>query len=716
LCKTEFLNYLRVREWQDLVGQLRQVARTLSITYADTPAEPERIHQALLAGLLSHVGLKDPAKHEYLGARGARFAIFPGSALFKKPPRFVMAAELVETSRLWARIAARVEPEWVEALAGHLVKRSYSEPHWEKRQGAVMAFERVTLYGVPLVANRKVNYGRIDPPVARDLFIRHALVEGDWSTHHEFFHANRALLDEVEELERRVRRRDILVDDETLYAFYDQRLPADVVSARHFDAWWKKTRRSRPELLSFEASMLVNEGAGAVSAVDYPSTWHTEGLALPLTYQFEPGSHADGVTVHIPVAVLGRVPADPFGWQIPGLRVDLVTALIRALPKNLRRNFVPAPDFAAAAVAEMTPGAGPLPAALEKALLRLGGVAVPRDAWDLGRVPDHLTMTFAVEDDDGTLLAEGKDLDALKRQLRPQVQATLAAAVDTVVRSGLTAWTVGTLPQTVSRPRHGYTVTGYPALVDEGDSVAVRVMDTPAEQRRAMWRGTRRLLLLTIASPVKAVNARLSNQDKLVLQRGPYPNAAALMDDCLAGAVDALVAQAGGPAWDEAGFARLREHVRAGLADTLYAVVSEVRDILAAAYELEQRLRNTTNLSLVAAYTDVRAQLGRLVHAGFVAETGWQRLGDLPRYLAAIGRRLDKLPAGAARDRDQLRRVAEVEDAYRELRAEVPDSEALRDIRWMIEELRVSVFAQSLGTPYPVSEKRIYRAMDEVPE
>jgi ATP-dependent helicase HrpA len=687
----------------------------MSVTFSDTPAEPDRIHQSLLAGLLSHVGLKDPARHEYLGARGAKFAIFPGSALFKKPPRFVMAAELVETSRLWARIAARVEPEWVEALAGQLVKRSYSEPHWEKKQGAVMAYEKVTLYGVPLVANRKVNYGRIDPTLARELFIRHALVEGDWSTHHDFFHANRELLDEVEELERRVRRRDILVDDETLYAFYDQRIPADVVSARHFDAWWKKTRRSRPDLLNFETSMLVNAGAGTVSATDYPDTWHTGGLALPLTYQFEPGTHADGVTVHIPVAVLGTVPADPFGWQIPGLRVDLVTALIRSLPKNLRRDLVPAPDFAAAAVAELTSGEGPLLAALEKALLRVGGVAVPRGAWQPERVPEHLTMTFAVEDDDGTVLAEGKDLDALKRQLRPQVQATLAEAVHSIQRRGLTGWTFGTLPQTVSQPRHGYTVTGYPALVDEGDSVAIRVLDTPAEQRRAMWRGTRRLLTLTVPSPVRAVNARLSNQDKLALQRSPYPNAAALMDDCLACAVDALVTQAGGPVFDEAGFARLRGHVAAGLADTLQVVVTEVRHILAAWYELEQRLRNTTNLSLVAAYTDIRAQLGRLVHPGFVAETGWERLADLPRYLTAVARRLDKLPAGAARDRESLRRVAEVEEAYRDLRAEVPDGDELRDIRWMIEELRVSYFAQNLGTPYPVSEKRIYRAMDEVP-
>jgi ATP-dependent helicase HrpA len=413
--------------------------------------------------------------------------------------------------------------------------------------------------------------------------------------------------------------------------------------------------------------------------------------------------------------VLGRLEPDQFGWQIPGLRADLVTALIKSLPKNLRRNFVPAPDFAADALREMRAGDGPLLAALERALLRLGGVAIPRDAWDLSKVPDHLKVTFRAEDDDGATVAEGRDLDALKRLLRPKVQATLAAAVDTVTRTGLTTWDLGTLPQTVTQPRAGYTVTAYPALVDEGDSVAVRVVETAAEQHRQTWLGTRRLLMLTIGSPVRLVNAQLSNQDKLALGRSPYRSAAALLEDCVACAVDALMKRAGGLVWDEAGFDRLREHVRAALADTTLAVVREVRDILASAYAVEQRLRNTTNLSLVATYTDVRAQLARLIHDGFVAETGWDRLGDLPRYLTAIERRLDKLPAGAARDRQQLHQVTEVDRAYAELAAQVPDSDQLREVRWMIEELRVSLFAQNLGTAHPVSVPRIYRAMDNVP-
>ena len=715
LCRTEFLNYLRVREWQDIFSQLRQVAKTLGVTLnAQPPADVQAVHVSLLAGLLSHVGVKDNAKQEYVGARGARFAIFPGSALFKKKPQWVMAAELVETSRLWARINARIEPEWVEQLAGHLVTRSYSEPHWEKKQGAVMAYEKVSLYGVPLVASRKVTYGRIDPVLSRELFIRHALVGGDWSTHHAFFHDNRALLDEVEDLERRVRRRDILVDDETLFAFYDRRIPADVVSGRHFDSWWKTTRRDQPDLLSFEKSMLINAGAGGVREGDYPDVWHDGDLALRLTYQFEPGTDADGVTVHIPLPVLARVSAEPFAWQVPGLRRDLVTALIRSLPKAIRRTFVPVPDFAADVLTRLGPPAGPLLDAVERELRYLGGVPVPRSAWDLAKVPDHLKMTYRVVDEHDRGIAEGKDLAALQEALKPTVQETISAAAQAIERRGLTSWDLDTLPRTVRQRRTGYEVTAYPALVDEGDSVAVRVLESEAAQSTAMWRGTRRLLRLTIASPVKVVNAQLSNQAKLALSHNPHRSAADLLDDCVTAALDALMVQAGGPAWDAAGFAALREFVRARLAAATLDIVARVQPILARAYTIEKRLAGTSNLALVPALTDIRGQLSRLVYPGFVADTGADRLADLPRYLAAVEYRLDRLAGNVARDRQLTATVEQVWQEYEHLRAEVPDSEAVRRIRWMVEELRVSFFAQALGTPYPVSDKRIYRAMDEV--
>ncbi|MDT0530912.1 ATP-dependent RNA helicase HrpA [Micromonospora sp. DSM 115977] len=730
MCKAEYLNYLRVREWQDIVSQLRQVLRTPEEGRptrdgggrrggADLPEEIDtpKVHQSLLAGLLSHVGLKDAQKHEYLGARGAKFALFPGSALFKKPPRWVMAAELVETSRLWGRVAGRVEPEWVEPLAQHLVKRSYSEPHWEKKQAAVMAYEKVTLYGVPLVTSRKVNFGRIDPALSRELFIRHALVEGDWQTHHHFWADNQRLLAEIEELEHRARRRDILVDDQTVFDFYDARVPADVVSGRHFDAWWKKTRREQPDLLTFTRELLVNAGRTGVDEADYPDEWSADGVTLPLTYRFEPGTPTDGVTVDIPLPLLNQVPAESFDWQVPGLREELVIALIRSLPKAVRRNFVPVPDYARAALAAMPAGEEPLLDALTRQLRRMTGVTVPRDAWEPEKLPPHLRVRFRVLDEENKPVAEGKDLPTLQRQLKAEVRQVVAAAAPDVARTGLREWSIDDLPRTIEQVRSGYAVTAYPALVDEGDTVGVKVFDSPAEQEAAHWAGTRRLLRLTVPSPAKFLQGRLSNEAKLALSRNPHGGVQELISDAAGAAIDKLIGDAGGPAWDAEGFAALRDKVRADLVDTVVEIMDRVRRVLAAAYAVEQRLGATRNLAVVAALADIRAQLNGLVHKGFVTETGYARLPDLLRYLTAIERRLDRLPGNPQRDKQQQDRVAVVQKEYQEMLAALPpgrrQSTAVRQIRWMVEELRVNVFAQALGTPYPVSEQRIYRAMDE---
>jgi ATP-dependent helicase HrpA len=711
LCRAEYLNYLRVREWQDIYSQLRT---TLGAPLNEEPAEPLKVHTSLLAGLLSHVGLKDPEKNEYLGARGAKFAVFPGSALFKRTPRWVMAAELVETTRLWGRIVARIEPEWVEPLAQHLVKRSYSEPHWEKKPAAVMAVEKVTLYGVPIVAARKVNYGRIDPALSRELFIRHALVEGDWDTHHRFFTENRKLLGEVEELEHRARRRDILVDDETLFDFYDKRIGPDVVSGRHFDSWWKETRRTQPDLLTFDLSMLINDSSTGVDERDFPDAWD----GYPLTYQFEPGAQADGVTVHIPLPMLGTVSDSDFTWQVPGFREELVTALIRSLPKALRRNFVPAPDFAHDALLAMTPRDGSLLDALERELRKMTGVSVPRTEWDFAKVPAHLRMTFRVVDENDKPLAEGKDLGPLRERLAPKVREQFSEAATGIERTGLTAWDFGPLPPRVERTIAGHPVTVYPSLVDEGTSVAIRVFDLPQRQRLEMWAGVRRLLLLNLPSPAKFIQGRLTNAAKLALSRNPHRNAIDLLDDCAACAVDQLMTDPQRPgqlalaAWDEAGFAALRERVRGDLVELTLDVVTHVQRILAAAHQVEQRLARTANPMLLPALTDMRQQLAKLVFRGFVTATGWERLPDLERYLQAIERRLDKLPQDPGRDRERMLTVQEVQREYEQLAATMTDRPELREIRWMIEELRVGLFAQALGTRYPISDVRIYRAID----
>lgn len=725
MCKQEYLNFLRIREWQDIYAQLRTVAKQMDIHLNEEAAPEQAVHTSLLAGLLSHIGLKDTEKNEYLGARSAKFAIFPGSALFKKQPRFVMSAELVETSRLWARVNAKVEPEWIEPLAPHLLKRTYSEPHWEKDQAAVMAYERVTLYGVPIVAQRKINFGRIDAETSRDLFIRNALVEGDWRTHHQFFHDNRKLLGEVEELEHRARRRDILVDDETLFDFYDQRIPEHVVSGAHFDSWWKHKRRDEPDALDFERSMLINEKAGAVTKDDYPDSWRQGKLKFKVTYQFEPGADADGVTVHIPLEVLNQVTSEGFDWQIPGLREEVVTELIRSLPKPIRRHYVPAPNYADKFLDRAVPLQEPLPVTLARELQVMVGVPVTADDFDLGRIPDHLKITFRIVDERRRKVAEDKDLEALKLQLRPKARQALSKAAaatagpsgESIERSGLTDWTIGTLNRVFETRRAGQPVKAYPALVDQGDTVAVRLFDTEAEQQQAMWLGTRKLIVLNVpVNPAKFASDKLTNQQKLALSRNPHGSIQALFEDCATAAADRLIGAHGGPAWDEESFRKLYDKVRADLVALTEHTVKQVQQVLAAWQACERRLKATNSLVLVDNVTDARDQLAALVPPGFVTKTGLRRLPDLMRYLVAVDRRLQQMPTAVQRDTTRMAKVHEMQDEYAWLLEQMPQGrpvpQEVLDIRWMIEELRVSYFAHALGTAYPVSDKRIVKAID----
>ena len=725
MCKGEFLHYLRVREWQDLHAQLRQACRQQGIdpnrstSAADAEPEWDRVHQALLAGLLSHVGLRDEVRRDYLGARGARFAISPGSTLFRRQPDFVMAAELVETSRLWARTNARVDPLWAERAAPHLVKRSYSEPRWSLKQGAALATERVTLYGVPLVAGRTVQYGRINPEESRDLFIRHALVEGEWETRHEFWRANQQLLRRLGELEERARRRDLIVDDEVLFSFYDQRVPAEVVSQRHFDTWWKEARRETPNLLTFTEELLTRDTAAEVSARDYPRVWRQDGLQLGVTYQFSPGSAADGVTVHIPLALLNRVAEQGFDWQVPGLRQELATALVRSLPKATRRHFVPAPDHAAAALALTDPQRGSLAEELARALRERTGVRVSAEEFDLERVPDHLRITFSVEDERRLAVGQGKDLGQLRDELAGSVQQGMSRASASIEREGITTWDFGALPQTFEGRSGKHTVQGFPALVDQRTSVALRVLPDAGEAQAATQRGVRRLLLLNTTAPWKRVLARLTNAQKLALGHNPHGSVPALLEDCLACAVDAIVAErAGGEVRDEAAFAEALASVRTHVAARVLEVVDAVEPVLLLAADVQRALPRLDSPALAATAADLRAQWESLIRPGFVADTGLGRLAQLQRYLRAMLVRIERALESPARDAAVQETVDRVEGAYADLLDSLPRSRPsaghrpdIEAIGWMVEELRVSLFANRLGTAYPVSEKRILKAI-----
>jgi len=714
MCKAEYLHHLRVREWQDLHGQLRSIVGDLGLTVSSAP-DPHLVHQALAAGLLSHVGLRDERAKDYQGARGARFSLVRDSALARKQPQWVVAAELVETNRLWARTAARVEPEWIEALAPHLVLRTYSEPRWDRRRGSVVATERVTLYGLPLVTARRVSYGTIDPALSRELFIQHALVEDDWDTHHAFAAANRELLAEIEALGQRTRRRDLRISDARLYDFYDARVPADVVSARHFDVWWKSARRELPDLLTLDRAELL---AGDPDVADFPERWSSGEVDLPLSYAFDPGSARDGLTVHVPLPVLNQLTPQEFSWQVPGLREELLTALLRGLPKGYRRRLGPAPDLARDLLVRIDPGQGPLLDVLGHELLRTTGVDVPAAEWERVELPPHLRPTFAVTDEHGAELAASRDLPALHARLAPRVRTTLARAADGVERAGLRGWEpdLPPVPRTVERTVAGHAVVGYPALVDEGESVAVRVLPSAAEQERAMARGTRRLLRLSLPSPLKAVRARLDPRRALALGAAPHASLAALLEDCVAAALDGLVAAHGGPAWDAAGFGRLRDTVRAELESAVVDVVATVGVALEAARDLDRALAGLTSPAAAGGVADVRRQVAALLPDGFVARTGRDRLPDLARYLRAAQRRVERLPQDAARDAILQQRVEGAREEWQRAVDRMPRGAALPaalvDVRWLLEELRVSLWAQSLGTRGPVSEQRISRAID----
>ncbi|WP_412163147.1 ATP-dependent RNA helicase HrpA [Curtobacterium flaccumfaciens] len=748
LCKAEFLNYLRIREWQDLYRQLSRAAKQVDVRVGQSRSDDgDAVHRALLAGLLSQIGLRDREKRDYLGSRNTRFVVFPGSVLAKKQPDAVMAAELVETSRLFARTVGRIDPAWVEPLAGDLLKRTYGEPHWEKKQGAVVAYERVTLFGVPIVQRRRVQYSRIDPEHSRELFIRHALVEGEWESQQAFDRANRKLRKELEQLEERTRRRDILLDDENVYEFYDARIPADVATTRDFEGWWRTTRREQPDLLTMRRSDLLDESAAeaAEDDVEYPTQWRSGDQRLAIQYRFEPGAQDDGVSVQVPLALLPRMREEGFDWQVRGLRKELVTALIKSLPKQIRKNVVPAADWAEKIVAELPDDAPTEPtesfrATLAKAIQRMTYVPVSESDFDLSRVPAHLLPTWAVVDERGRRVETGKDLSALQTKLKDRTQQSVASATAKgagrtggaarvasagagrpLEQSGLTAWPDQDLPQTLDTKQAGGVIRAYPSLVEEGTgpkaTVGVQLLATPSDRVVRMPAGVRRLVMHAVPSPVSYIQSHLTAQEKLALAASPYPSTAALFDDVLAAVVDAGIRRAhpDGLVFTKAEFEAVRDAVSASVVDTMFTAVSEVAAVLAAQRSAERALKQANSMSLLAALSDMRQQMERLVFPGFVAVAGLDRLRRIRVYLQGIEARVQKLLQNPGRDATWMREVTVATDRYTDAGGTFPPAVGahpeLVHARWMLEEFRLSLFAQELGTAETVSLQRITKAL-----
>lgn len=715
-CRDHFLNYLRMHEWQDIVSQLKQAIVDLGFRLNSQPAEYEAIHQAIASGLLSHIGFKDKEK-EYLGARNSRFMIFPGSGVAKSTPKWLMAAELVETSRLFARDVAKIDPTWLEPLSTHLAKHHYSEPYWSKKQGAVLATLRISLFGLDIVRERRVNYSKIDPKVCRELFIREALVNLETKLDFAFLKHNQALVEQIEDLEAKSRRRDILVDEEDLVAFYQQHIPEPICTEADFRKWWNKQQDK--SLLNFDIEQLMRQGASHVSELDYPTRWHQGNLSLALDYHFEPKEVDDGVSLMIPLPLLNQVQPTGFDWLVPGLREELVVNLIKSLPKRLRRNFVPAPDYARACVADLHQQDIPFLQVLTQKLRKMTGVEVGEEEWQLEELPAHLKMNFKVLDTQGKLLAQGRDLTELQHKLQGKLEKTLQkAATPDVEQRDLTQWNFGQLADVFVNKQASYQVKAYPALVDNNKSVAIKLFDQPHLAADAHRQGLRRLLLLNLPSPIKYLQDKLPNKAKLGLYFNPFGQIKALIDDCISAAIDQLVGDNPESVRTQQQYQQLHDLIRADLNDRVLAIAIKVEKGLTLAHEIHKKLKGNVPLTMINAVGDIKANLDELVYPGFVTDIGTGRLDDWNRYLMAIAKRLEKLPIDPGKDRQHQLIVSKVVDQWKNKLNKIPKGQPINEellaVKWMIQELRVSFFAQQLGTAYPISEKRILNHLDKL--
>jgi ATP-dependent helicase HrpA len=731
LCRETFLSYVRLREWRDLHGQLHAQISELGWRFNETPATYDQLHRAVLSGLLGNVGAKSEDPALYLGARGIKFAIFPGSPLKKKGPPWLMAAELTETTRLYARTVAAIDAQWLERVGAHLIQRTYHDPHWEKGGGQAYAYERLTLYGLVVVSRRRVAYGPVDPHAAREIFIREGLVHALLVTPGAFLRHNQELKQEIEALEDKSRRHDVLVDEEQVFAFYDALVPKEVWSAQQFERWRREAERGNPKLLFLTRAQLMRHAAEEITEQRFPDAIEIGGVVYALSYRFEPAHPLDGVTITVPLHLLNQLDEQRCDWLVPGLLRDKLSHLVRGLPKNLRKHFVPVPQYVTAFMEVLAPGEGALLPALSAAIERKTGVQVPLDAWDVADLPPFLRMNFrVVDDDEGRELAMGRDLPALRAQLGVKARRQFTeSARNKLERKGLTGWDFGELPEQIEFTRAGQSLVGYPALVDEGDSVALMVLDTEHDAQSATHRGLRRLFQLAAPEQVKFVARNLPGFQEMSLRyalllelEGARADKGAISDRLRQELVDAICDRAffveDQPVRDANAF-----HARVTKAKTrLTEVGSEVcrvmNEILAEYQALRPRINQPGVPVWQRAMTDIRNQVKALLPPGFVVATPLPRLRQFPRYLRAIQFRLDKFTINPAKDAQWMQQIQSWWQAWQgrvqgDRQRGVYDAR-LEEFRWMLEELRVSLWAQQLKTPHPVSFKRIEKAWNDL--
>ncbi len=722
-CHANFLSFLRLKEWRELHGQLLEIVEEMEFKFNDKEAQDnikyEQIHKSLLAGLLGNIGFKDGDNDSYAGARGIRFHVVPGSTLKKTRPKWVIAAELVDTTKLYARCVAKIEPDWIEPIARGLTQSTYTDPRWDRKMGMVNAWERVALYGLTIIPKRRVHYGPINPQESREIFIREALANGDFDTKSAFFAANEHLIAEVEELEHKARRQDVLVDEHQLFTFYDTKIPADIVNAAGFEKWRTEAEKSNPKLLYLTRDDLMRHGADAVTAVQFPEKMEIDGVEIVLKYRFEPSHVLDGVTATIPLALLNQLDPVKTEWLVPGMLREKITYLIKALPKTYRRVCVPVPEFVTGFLGHVDNQFNtPLLDALAVYIQHKTTLKISKEDWDLSDIPVHHLMNFSVLDDAGRELAMGRNWLALKKQLGSAAQLTFRNASPDIEKTGLKQWDFGDLPQTLSFERDGLKVTGYPALEDNVDSVAVKLFDTEREAIVTHRKGVCRLMRFELKEQIKQLEKGLPNFNQFALLLRNIVSVDDLREDMIAAIADrAFIGEDDLPRNNDA-FMKLKQRARARLPAVTESITRQAQ-VIASEYQavLNQQAKMPATVNRLK--RDVESQIGLLVYKGCFMQTPWEYLQHVPRYLKALKLRIEKQPANPERDGKNAASVGLLwqrwQDKINALNAAHQDiPQALREYRWLIEELRVSLFAQELRTPFPVSIKRLEKTWHDV--
>lgn len=723
-CKKHFLNYLRVREWQDLYAQIRQVVKGLKINMNQIQSDYDAVHISLLSGLLSNIGVKELERHTYLGARNIKFAIFPNSALFKSNPKWCMSNELVETTKLWGRCVAGINPDWIEPIALHLVKSSISSPYWSKKRGSAQALEKVTLFGLPIVIDRKVQLSKHDQKLSHELFILHALIYGEWNKKYAFFVHNKSLIDEIEALEHKTRRQDILVEEHIIVDFYQSRIPCHITSVVEFDLWWNQESKNNPTLLNLSKHDLIKTDMSQIDENLFPDEWIYEDIRLNINYQFDIGQKHDGASIQIPIEILNQI-KNPhvFEWQVPGFRKELIIALIKSLPKSHRRHFVPAPNYADAFLNRVQSFDVPLIPTLIYEFKKMSGISLTEDDFNLSLIPEHLILSFHVINHQNKIIKSGNNLIQLKNNLDQEVKTTLETIkikqAEFEIKKGIKTWDFGILKSSIEHKDQNYTIISYPTLIDQINSVSIELVSSKEQQQKEMKKGVSRLIFLSMPQVIDYLNTKISSHSVLKLSISPLGSMDNLINDLILACINHLLCihKVENIATAEK-FAQAVNIIRADINKTALDSFVIIEKILQLNLKLSKNFKQKVYFSLAYVILDMQKQLSELIYPNFITQSKINKLNDIYRYLQAIERRFERFSIDANRDRANMLMIQKITERYNALKNKtnlmaISDDELIL-VRWMIEELRVSLFAQQLGTAYPISDKRINKKLTEL--